>query len=134
MSIATWKKEYCPRSVKYYKGRKDATILKRDIRKWKGLIFANLNKHELKRGNANINDKEGNRFCIRSGTCALCCNYIKFESCQGCPLARVRNGLRCDERGGKQKNSPYSSFTTLGKPQSMVKWLEKALEMVTKKS
>ena len=135
MSIATWKKKYCPRSAEYYKGRKDETILKRDIRKWKELYPSKLKRHGLRSGFARLTDDKGNFYSVDTETCGLCQNYFYApDFCSNCPLFIVRGEVRCDSWAiRKEAKAPFGEYLNKGNPKPMIKWLEKALEMVTKK-
>ena len=86
---------------------------------------------------------------IDSDSCALCQAYLvpvvigkpKFpgsDACHQCPLYRVRNEVRCDELLFDAEvqspwhafSSPWHAFSGAHDVEPMLKWLNKALEMV----
>jgi uncharacterized protein YbdZ (MbtH family) len=117
MSIATWKKEFYGPMSKAVKSEKAA--LEHSIKKWTGLLPANLKKHELKTKDLWIEDNARRAFDIDSSTCALCELYI----CSDCPLKKIRRSPCCGN-----KESPYSIWYDENNPRPMLNLLKKALK------
>lgn len=127
MSLQTWMDEFYPIPAQEV-DKENACA--HSLKKWEGLRAVNLSKHGLSRVSRALEDKEGNRFLIDSGSCALCTHYLDSEMhCPRCPLSQVRGGTKCDSEKGYEEYSPYFAFISVkSDPEPMIEWLQKALE------
>jgi len=127
MSLATWKKEFYPIPARKVK---KAEALAHSLRKWQGLTKAALKRHRLIRDSYGIFG-EDRGFYIDSDTCALCRFWIDSGGlgyCAKCPLAIVRDGVRCDREMAGEELAPWNAFEETGDARPMISWLKKAIK------
>lgn len=125
MSLNEWKKLYYPIPA--------ARVLRQDslehsIRKWEGLSKEVLRRFGLKRHFNIIYDAKNGQdtLGISTNSCALCFQWvIRTDTCNGCPLWRIRDGKPCDEKMEGESESPYVVFKESGNNLPMLKWLKK---------
>lgn len=122
MTIKTWKEEFYPVDASEVSTKRGAIL--HSIRKWKGLLPENLERHGIRHGDIpyNIVDKFGETFDIDIESCALCTLYYDYDNCVRCPLAHTL-GKRCDDG----RTSPFNTWIRRGVPESMIMALEKTL-------
>lgn len=125
MSVRSWKKEFYPISAIKLAEKTDDPIqlTEHALRKWKGLIPLNLNKHELK----------GPPFFRNEESCSLCQHFLnkynQYNMCERCPIVRSGQLSCCDE----SDSSSYNKYLETGNVIPMIKTLEKALIYLLKK-
>lgn len=131
MSLNSWKKEFYPTEAADSRPGKSAVT--HSLRKWRGLLPANLKKHDLFHEADQYDiSYEDECFTVDAGTCALCFHYIndgydspKYDPaagfCVDCPLNKLLGG-RCDVGS----RSPFNVWVDTGDPKPMIKALEKA--------
>lgn len=138
MSLITWMEEYCPESAQdcVERGATDIELVEHGLRKWRGLSYGNLVRHQLvedKNGDL-VDGDSGERMLIDWSTCALCLVYLHDDRCATCPLAIVRGGISCDEKVDGEELSPYGQWVEWLDPDSMIRLLEKAKKWLTAKA
>ena len=123
MSMASWKKQYYPRSA----SRRMTTLeaIEHSLQKWLGLRPETLAKHGLNYDDGaveenNTRSSEALRsleaFLIDSSTCALCQMFLENAVlCGDCPLGLVL-GRQCD----LGDDSPYWAFVERRDPEPMI--------------
>ena len=146
MSLTTWKEEFY--KIPAEEVAKENAV-EHSLQKWHGLREENLRRHGLRKSGDSakiyepmIFGQEGEECLIYSDNCALCHWYAKdeqdeYDTCGGCPLVKVRNGLRCDQDAPQEDEnenvirvdpSPYFTFVEESDPEPMIELLEKARE------
>lgn len=129
MSLASWIEEFYPTEADQVP---DSEAIAHSLRKWKGLRFANLAKHDGEKDGVVISFSDGH-FMIDLDSCALCQCFLNEglhgnAACEDCPLAVVRRGTPCDDLMDGESTSPFLHWIDCGDPKPMIKWLELALE------
>lgn len=131
MSLATWKSEFYPVEAAEVPVEQ---AIEHSLRKWQGLLAANLSAHGLERKNEYIRD-ETDCFAVNGDSCALCVHHYasvdaRSYRCAKCPLFKLR-GEACDS--ALVSLSPYQAFTGMrGDPLPMINLLQKAKELQDK--
>lgn len=129
MSLATWKKEFYPKSANSRMSKRDAIL--HSIRKWEGLRKENLRKHGLKFEivSKSIVDKNGSEMEIDVSSCALCVKYYysnkNLDRCVECPLQKTL-GRPCDQDDASVYNRFLRSVRRT--PEPMIKALNLTLK------
>jgi hypothetical protein len=95
MSLDSWKKEFY-KTPAYEVSKRFA--LKHSLRKWRGLLYRNRKKHNVKFSGLEIYDDDDG-LTIDDESCALCQHYLHKE-CKKCPLGSCSKeyGLALDHR------------------------------------
>lgn len=131
MSLASWKKEFYPKSANQTKRGIDA--ISHSLKKWSGLTKANLRKHKVIIRNGAVVDpsKDFSDLYIDADTCSLCRVYYSHswqpdkDSCAACPLYIALGGKSCDDSG-----QPYRVWSNdFGSPMPMIRALKKTLKL-----
>ena len=132
MSLQTWEEEFYPESAEEAAERGEAAAVEHSLRKWEGLRYENLNRHQMWASSALAREFNTGRGLELSGeTCALCELCLRAgagESCRICPLFKARGGSACDRRKFDETESPWNSWTDDRDPEPMIFWLKKAKE------
>lgn len=135
MSMQTWLDKYYPRPATDFDlecRRTQLDAVRHSILKWEGLLHENMLEHKVRWSVHNgIVDADHDLqfpeiFLIDSSTCALC--KFNVYNCRGCPLAKVRGNVHCDDRLLDEELSPYR--VKRSRPEVMVMWLKRAEEYV----
>lgn len=130
MSLETWKAEFYPQPADEVPA--DEAVA-HSLQKWKGMRPENLERHGVDAEWSYL-AFEDQTLGIDASTCALCKHFAR-GSCLKCPLAIVRGGVACDMRREDEARpygcSPFHKWATIGDPEPMIKWLEKALPLET---
>lgn len=105
MSLKSWKKEFYAvgaSTVARDKSKTDLDLVDHCIKKWEGGLMEALARHGVEysfRGVSDINDLSKEKtFWFNSSNCALCQRYDRSDSngtCEKCPLAQSRGGVKC---------------------------------------
>ena len=142
MSLASWKEEFYPISAAEFGASSDPEeVVLHSLTKWRGMRSENLERHGCSRGTyGDIASRDTSEtpgvLGIESSSCSLCMAYLALGSgggrCGKCPLAIVRGGKSCDQPAPllDETTSPWCKWTSLGDPEPMIGYLEKALEFV----
>jgi len=126
MSLATWKKEFCPAPASECE-EKDA--LAHVLRKYLGTRQEALEQHGVEKKGNGLIDRKGHAFWFGVDTCALCMCYSSAEqgACSKCPLT-TRGGKRCFNH-----NRPYRHWCLTGDPEPMIRALRRAIKKQERK-
>lgn len=124
MSLATWKRHYYPKPADE---TDESEAVAHSLKKWRGLLPAVLEKHELKHVGCVVRDKASNVFDVDADSCALCIHHFAGD-CRDCPLYAALGNNPCYESG-----QPYLTFKRTGDPEPMIAALKKAAELEAKK-
>lgn len=138
MSIATWKKEFCPIPAKETKHLTVLEALDHSIQKWVGFSRRNLKKHGLEvaiGSYGRVADiKTGALHTVaRCDQCALCvkfCRGKEDELCTQCPVYITRGGKSCDHEPAldlrRIAESPWGAFVEGADPSKMLRIMRRA--------
>jgi hypothetical protein len=129
MSLATWKEEFYPVDADRVS---EADAVQHSLTKWIGLRAENLARHAVTMNQRYLADGSDDTLRIDGSTCALCEHYESESSCSSCPLAQVRDGVRCDveiegfDDSRDEQYSPWHQWDYNRDPEPMIHWLQKA--------
>jgi len=126
MTLQTWMNEFYPVPA--------SEVLEKDapahsLRKWKGLLKENLEKHDcITNFNGDVLG-HGGKIEISEATCALCLLYrFVGNLCSACPLA-VSRGRSCFlPTSDEDYFSPWRAWLYERNPLPMINVLEKAIK------
>lgn len=128
MSLQTWMLEFYPETAEEAAKRGDAAAVEHSLRKWEGLKFENLERHDVGAGSRAIYDgSTGQGFDLGGDNCALCVLHEE-QYCCTCPLYKARGGFACDTRDPDEDGAPWFFWTEDHDPEPMIFWLTKAKE------
>lgn len=122
MSLETWKQEFYPTPA----SNPDCSPAEHSLRKWRGLLPRNLQKHGCRiraDGVMDIHHAPGDEgLPLNDDTCALCRQHLDAK-CKSCPLFKAGLGCLTDD-------GPYCDVIDGIKPVSaMVAALRKAVKI-----
>lgn len=123
-----WLKTYYPKPASEMIDKSDLKVVKHSLLKWQGLT--DLENYDLVLKNGNVLEKDPNNedqiiLAVDADSCSLCMKYYK-DSCDSCPLYKMRFDRSCDESENLYQQS-------LKKPQLMVDVLTKLLNWIREK-
>jgi len=132
MSIESWKEEFYPVSARECAPDEE---IEHSLKKWKGLLIENVNKHGLVYSFGDLKEVESPViFPIDNTTCALCVKYHtrydeeEEESCKECPIV-IATGVVCYDAASPYRGStPWFEWIGNHNPKPMIKMLEDTLE------
>lgn len=128
MSLQSWKEEFYPVDASEVK-KEDA--LAHSLKKWIGLRYENLERHNVARHGSYLEDGEYS-FMVTADSCALCAHYLTPKPgvfrCGACPLAEAI-GASCDQELVVGIPAPYFAFTRHGNPEPMIMHIEHAIKL-----
>jgi len=130
MSLASWRKEFYPRSAKKTSKRNAA---RHSLRKWVGVKRENRRKHGVVMKTSPYRyllDADRNIMILNADTCALChwySNHFGSEhQCANCPIVKAGCPSCVEE------NSAYNRFNETGRTSVVIRVLEKAVAFTEK--
>ena len=147
MSLATWKREFYPKTAKQAARGSALAAARHSLQKWTGLLAKNLRKHGVGRGRGGVRDTTNSfNFCdwflFDANSCSLCQKFLDVDApflddgtpclalaCATCPLAETLGGHSC-----AADDQPYDVFAETGDPNPMIRALRRTVSMLEAKS
>ena len=144
MSLESWKREFYPEPASQHTtdtadnvdNVDNVDMLEHALKKWRGLIPANLERHGLvSRSIPQLLEERDNpreSFSVGTTSCSMCARYYKDSEdqpdCEGCPLNAYQDGPCC-----YCSPNPYAEFMQRGDPQPMINALTECLKIEMEK-